>query len=131
MIRRMRDPRRRICYHVQMSTPEYQRARRHLGRRCLHFRELIRTVGPCTLVPRPDSPYALLIGCIVSQQISTAAARTITARLNTAAGGALTPAAVAALDDDAVRGCGLSRSKVASVRAVTEFATAQPDTSRI
>ncbi len=48
---------------------------------------------------------------IVGQQISVAAALTIFGRVAAAAGGSLTPGRVLALDQDALRACGLSRAK--------------------
>jgi 3-methyladenine DNA glycosylase/8-oxoguanine DNA glycosylase len=48
--------------------------------------------------------------------LSTKAAATIKARLETAAGGPLTPGRVGGIDDEALRGVGLSRQKIAYLR---------------
>lgn len=58
-----------------------------------------------------------LLQAIVGQQISNGAAAASWRRLS-ALPGALEPAGLAALDDDALRGAGLSRPKVAHARAL-------------
>ncbi len=60
-----------------------------------------------------------LLQAIVGQQISNQAAAAIWRRL-AAVPGALEPASLLALSDDALRGAGLSRPKVASARALAE-----------
>ncbi|HUR54765.1 MAG TPA: hypothetical protein VMZ71_11580, partial [Gemmataceae bacterium] len=70
-----------------MSTPDYRKARRHLSRKCDVMKPLIERIGPCMLVPKPDEPFTLLVGCVISQQISTKAATSIFARLAAAQGG--------------------------------------------
>ena len=57
-----------------MSTPFYRKARRHLSQKCDVMKALIARVGPCRLVPKGDDPFSLLVGCVISQQISTKAA---------------------------------------------------------
>jgi len=80
---------------------------------------LIDVVGPCTLTARRGR-YASLVRAIVGQQVSTAAARTIYARLEAAAGGRVGAAAIAAVDDATLRSAGLSGQKVSYVRDLTE-----------
>jgi DNA-3-methyladenine glycosylase II len=61
---------------------------------------------------RPD-PYEALARAIVGQQLSTKAARSIWERLvETLGGGLPRPAELLAADPEAIRGAGLSRSKV-------------------
>ena len=97
----------------------YQKARRHLARRDPVLKRLIASVGPCTLAPDPDV-FPVLARSIVSQMISTPAARTIVARLLQALGDeGLTPAGILALGEPALRGAGLSGAKV---RALTDLA---------
>jgi hypothetical protein len=55
-----------------------------------------------------DAHFATLARSIVAQQISAAAARTITARLVDVAGGELTPGRVLGVEEQALRGAGLS-----------------------
>lgn len=88
----------------------WAKAVRHLRRVDPHLKDVIRRVGPCRLVPREDRLGAL-VGSIVSQQISTKAAASISGRLHDLAGRPYDPARLIALGEDALRGCGLSRSK--------------------
>ncbi|MGG7565827.1 DNA-3-methyladenine glycosylase family protein [Rhodovulum sp. DZ06] len=64
---------------------------------------------------RPDG-FAALLSAVVSQQISVAAAAGIWARLEAA--GADDPARLLAMEEEALRGCGLSRPKVRYARAL-------------
>jgi len=80
--------------------------------RMAHARDL---VGAVPLRRREDG-FAALMGAIVSQQVSVAAARAIWARLD---GVGLTgPQAIAASDEDTLRAAGLSRQKARYVRAL-------------
>lgn len=71
---------------------------------------------------REPGGFAGLLRLVMAQQVSTASARAIWARL--AAAGATSAAGVAALDDDALRACGLSAPKLRYARAL---AAAAPD----
>jgi DNA-3-methyladenine glycosylase II len=78
------------------------------------------TVGPCTLKHNPDG-FFLLARAIVSQQISTKAAVAIAERLAKATGRhGITPKGIMRLDDDQMRGAGLSASKVKSLRDLAD-----------
>ena len=69
---------------------------------------------------RPD-PYEALARAIVGQQLSTKAARSIWERLVEILGGAFPQAAdLLAVDPEAVRSAGLSRSKVSFLRDLAE-----------
>ena len=69
---------------------------------------------------RPD-PYEALARAIVGQQLSTKAARSIWERLVEILGGAFPqPADLLAVDPEAVRSAGLSRSKVSFLRDLAE-----------
>ncbi|MBI5505249.1 MAG: DNA-3-methyladenine glycosylase 2 family protein [Deltaproteobacteria bacterium] len=94
-------------------------ATRHVAAADARMAALIEVVGPCTLTVRRGR-YASLVRAIVGQQVSTAAARTIYGRLETAAGGRMVAGAITALDDATLRSAGLSRQKVLSVRDLTE-----------
>ena len=99
-----------------MST-DYARARRLLARRDPVLRELMRVHGPCGLADAQHTdPFRALVSAIISQQLSTRAAATIKARLDHLAGGPLTPRRLAAIDDERLRGVGLSRQKIAYIR---------------
>jgi DNA-3-methyladenine glycosylase II len=87
------------------------KARRSLMRRDAVLKEVIRRVGPCTLQPIGNA-FHILVRAIVSQLISTKAALTISARVEAAAGArGLTPEGIAAVSEETLRGCGLSRNK--------------------
>ncbi|HEY0931733.1 MAG TPA: DNA-3-methyladenine glycosylase [Gemmatimonas sp.] len=87
----------------------------------------IAAVGPCTLLPRTEGThFGHLARNIVYQQLSGAAAATIHGRFLKHVSAHLgvetehpTPDSVLAIDDDALRTCGLS---VAKVRAIKDLA---------
>jgi len=79
------------------------------------FAAALAATGPLPLRRREDG-FSALLGAIVSQQVSTAAARAIWARL--AAGGLVAPAAVLAAPEQALRAAGLSRQKVRYAKAL-------------
>ncbi len=74
--------------------------------------------GPPAL-RRREAGFEALLGAIVSQQISKAAAATVWGRLEEAAG-SVTPDAVLALDEDALRAVGLSRQKASYACSLAE-----------
>ena len=71
--------------------------------------------------PRPESIYGNLCRSVCSQLLSNAAATAIFGRLRDSCGGIPTPEAVGTLEDDELRACGISRSKVACLRAITAY----------
>lgn len=81
------------------------------------FARALDLCGPPPLRRREDG-FAALLSAIVSQQVSTAAARAIWARMQ-AAGLDQPPAILTASDDD-LRAAGLSRQKVRYARALAE-----------
>lgn len=85
------------------------------------FEELLSLTGPLPLRRRPDG-FAALLDMIVSQQVSTASAAAIHGRL--AAAGYDRAGEVAAATPEALAACGLSRPKIAYLRAI---ALAEPD----
>ena len=100
-----------------MGTTDYIKARRHLARRDPVLRDLIRVHGACGLADAQHAdPFRALVSAIISQQLSTKAAATIKARLDALAGGPLTPKRLEAIRDEALRGVGLSRQKIAYIR---------------
>ncbi len=106
-----------------MST-DYTKARRLLARRDPVLRDLMRLHGPCGLGDAQHTdPFRALVSAIISQQLSTKAAATIKARLETLAGGRLTPERVSAIDDVELRGAGLSRQKIAYLRDLCDRVT--------
>jgi DNA-3-methyladenine glycosylase II len=73
------------------------------------FAAALAVTGPLPLRRREDG-FAALMDAIIGQQVSTASARAILARL--AAAGLTDQATVAAATDDDLRSCGLSRQKI-------------------
>jgi DNA-3-methyladenine glycosylase II len=100
-----------------MNDADYIKARRLLARRDPVLRDLIRAHGPCGLAEAQHTePFRALVSAIISQQLSTKAAATIRARVEALAGGMLTPGRVSGIDDEALRGAGLSRQKTSYLR---------------
>lgn len=62
--------------------------------------------------------YPVLLRTILGQQVSVAAANAMWARFATAAGDPADPAAMAGIDDAAMRACGFSRQKTAYARGL-------------
>jgi len=79
------------------------------------FARALDRTGPLPLRRRPDG-FAALLDAIVGQQVSTAAAGAVMARL--AAAGLTAEAAMARADEDVLRACGLSRQKIRYCRAL-------------
>jgi DNA-3-methyladenine glycosylase II len=79
------------------------------------FARALDLCGPPPL-RRREAGFSALLGAIVSQQVSTAAARAIWARLEGA--GLTEPPAILAAEDAALRAAGLSRQKIRYARAL-------------
>lgn len=82
--------------------------------------DVIAQVGPPTLTIRPVETADALVRSVVYQQLSGKAAGTIHGRVLDAFGtdGVLSLPAVLDAPDEALRACGLSRAKVASVKDI-------------
>jgi DNA-3-methyladenine glycosylase II len=99
-------------------TPE---AHAHLSKRCKVMRGLIRKHGPCTLVPDPRrSPFESLVRAVAHQQLNGTAAETILGRFRALFPGKRFPTAaqLAEVADEALRACGFSWAKIASLRDI-------------
>jgi DNA-3-methyladenine glycosylase II len=97
-----------------------EKARRALRRRDPRLGAVIRRVGPCELLPRGD-PYRYLLRSIIYQQLAGAAAGAIAGRVQRHFGGRLpAPGPLLAASDAELRALGLSRQKVAALRAVAQ-----------
>lgn len=83
---------------------------------------IIRKHGACKLGEARDrfDHFAMLVRAIVFQQLSTKAATTIHGRLLAATGNGMTPAALAAVTDEQLRGAGISRQKAGYLRDLCE-----------
>src|SRR5262249_1450606 len=94
------------------------RARRILMRRDPVLADVIRRVGPCRLEHR-GHPYRILFRSLIYRQLAGAAARTIDGRLRAPWRGRYPgPELMLAAPDAQLRAAGLSRQKIAAVRAV-------------
>ncbi|WP_233256086.1 DNA-3-methyladenine glycosylase family protein [Falsiroseomonas bella] len=85
---------------------------------------VIRRIGPCTLRPVRREPYEALVRAIAHQQVHGRAAEAILGRFVALYPGHEFPPATLVLDTpvEALRGCGLSGSKVAAIRDIAEKA---------
>jgi len=84
-----------------------------------HLAKIIRRAGPYTLpFEKMESPFQALLRAIVNQQLSGKAAATILGRVEALCNVRCKPrpADIIELSDDALRGAGLSRAKVAAVK---------------
>jgi len=100
----------------------YRKARRHLTRCDPLLAQLIKHVGACTLQPGAEA-FSSLVRAIIAQMISTKAAQAIGARVETALRPhGLTPAGVAAVSAESLRGAGLSRTKALALKDLAERA---------
>jgi len=82
---------------------------------------LMRRVGPCGLTPDPRrSAFEALVEAVTHQQLNGRAAQTILGRVKALVPKRKfpTPDDLIALSDDLLRGAGLSRAKVASVKDI-------------
>ncbi len=85
------------------------------------FGPLVRKVGPVRMEVLSGTHFEGLVRSIVYQQLAGAAAATIHGRVREALDGRVTPATVLAASEEALRGAGLSASKL---RAIRELAAA-------
>ena len=99
----------------------FEKASKHLKKADPRLKTVIDAVGPCPLKPYRYR-FALLLRSIVSQQISTSAARTIYKRLHTLSGkGQPTAEKILRLSHDELRKVGLSNQKANYVRHLAEM----------
>jgi DNA-3-methyladenine glycosylase II len=85
------------------------------------MRRLIRTIGPCTLVPETNrSPFQSLVSAVAHQQLNGTAAETILRRFRALFPGKRFPSAgqLADVSDEALRACGFSWAKIAALRDI-------------
>ena len=87
------------------------------------FAPAIKNLAPCTFgLEKPTvTHYQSLIRSVIAQQVSTAAARTISGRLQEKCGGSITAAKVGSLSLKELQSVGLTGAKV---RTISELTTA-------
>jgi DNA-3-methyladenine glycosylase II len=95
-------------------------AEAHLSKRCPIMRRLIKTHGPCELVPQKRSPYEALVHAVAHQQLHANAAEAILRRFK-----ALWPKSrfpkpeqILEASDEALRGVGFSMAKLLAIRDI-------------
>ena len=99
-----------------MNAP-YHAAIAHLRKADPVMGDLMARSGPCTLEPGNTDAFLTLCQSIIAQQLSSRAAATITERLQALFDAGLpTPEGILALEDETLRGLGLSRQKQASLK---------------
>jgi DNA-3-methyladenine glycosylase II len=92
---------------------DHAAAARHLRKADPVIHGVYKQVGPCTLKPQRDR-FQMLVRSIISQQISTAAARSIRAKLEAlVAPRTVSPEVLAGLSLEQLRSAGLSSQKAA------------------
>ncbi len=86
------------------------------------FADPIKNLEPCTfgLVKPRQSNYQSLVRAVIAQQVSTAAARTISGRLQVECGGSITPAKVGKLSFRELQAVGLTGAKVRTIDELTQ-----------
>jgi DNA-3-methyladenine glycosylase II len=96
-----------------MPAPDYTRARRHLAKADPVMAALVRRIGPCRLARHVERDlFHVILGTIVSQQLSAKASATIYGRVVALAGGdPPDPKAMLAVPHARLRGAGLSTRK--------------------
>jgi DNA-3-methyladenine glycosylase II len=100
--------------------PDWSEATAYLCKVEPRFRAFVERAGPCTLSPRRDYFHALC-GSIVSQQISTAAARTVMARFRALFPRQVpTPEALLELSTDTLREAGIGPQRQSYLRALAQ-----------
>ena len=85
------------------------------------FVSAIKNLEPCTFgLAKPKvSQYQSLIRAVIAQQVSTAAAQTITGRLQAKCSGTITPEKVGALSLKQLQSVGLTGAKVRTISELT------------
>ena len=87
------------------------------------WRSLLAEVGSCTLQPKQQSPYESLIRAVASQQLHSKAADAILARMLVMFDNQfLSPEQLTASDGEALRNCGFSHGKVATLQGIAAAA---------
>ena len=86
------------------------------------FAPAIKNLAPCTFgLEKPVvTHYQSLIRSVIAQQVSTAAARTISGRLQDKCGGSITAAKVGALSLKKLQSVGLTGAKVRTISELTD-----------
>jgi DNA-3-methyladenine glycosylase II len=101
--------------NLHLTPAQVRRALAHLKQADPVLRAIIERVGPFRMTYR-DPTFHSMVRSIAFQQLNGKAAATIFERLVNAAGGDITPQSILALDEFAMRACGLSKQKLSYIR---------------
>ncbi|MDI1312407.1 hypothetical protein [Prosthecobacter sp.] len=95
----------------------HSEAEAHLSKRCSVMRRLIKSHGPCLLVPLKRSPYEALVSAVAHQQLHANAAEAILRRFKALFPNTRfpRPEQVMEASDEALRGCGFSMGKILAI----------------
>jgi len=105
---------------MTFSAQEIKSALKHLRACDPVLKKCIKEIGPFTVKPKRDR-YGVLVRSIVSQQISTSAARTITARIvESLQPDSITPESMSKHDVASLRELGVSKQKASYMLDLTE-----------
>ena len=106
---------------TQDRARELAAIKRKIVRIDLAFTRAIKELPPCTFgIEKPKiTSYQSLIRSVIAQQVSTAAARTITSRLEVQCGGSITATKVGALSAKKLQSVGLTGAKVRTISELT------------
>lgn len=99
-----------------MPTPTLSEAAAEVARRDKVMAKLMKRMGPFRLPRHTGNHFAALAESILYQQLAGAAAAAIHGRFVALFDGDLSPKAVLSVSPRRIRGAGLSRAKVASIR---------------
>ncbi|MBL4623463.1 MAG: DNA-3-methyladenine glycosylase 2 family protein [Immundisolibacteraceae bacterium] len=115
-----------MTYRDQNNAPSpeltalVRKAEIHLSEADPQLGQLIHDLGPCPLANYVMDPFDSLVWTVIGQQISSAAAASITARLREIAGGGIfTPTALDQLDTETLRSAGLTRNKTRTLQEIS------------
>lgn len=91
----------------------------YLKKRDKRLAKVIDMIGDITY-SIPNNYYEQLVESIISQMLANKVATVLRTRLKVLCNGELTPLSIASLSDDEIKQIGISRSKVAYIRNLTE-----------
>ncbi|MGF1580527.1 MAG: DNA-3-methyladenine glycosylase family protein [Gemmataceae bacterium] len=98
----------------------FRKAEKHLARRDPVLKRIIKQIGPCTLEPSQDY-FGVLVRSIISQQISTLAAKSIFRKVQeTFAPTPLQPKLILEASTETLKNAGLSAAKQRYIRDLSE-----------
>lgn len=102
----------------------FDQASRFLAELDSDWARLIETIGPCTLLTKPErEPYEALIRAIAYQQLHIKAGDAIIARLLNLYGNTFpTPHQLLSTEFDALRSCGFSAKKIETIHGIANGA---------